>query len=145
MKYFYIFDGQLAGQTYDPDNVPNGFTVAEGPDLDQDRLYYDQTTGQVLARPDRPSDTAYWSVDRWVEPEVFSPPPAPEADPDLFEAVRRKLWGTILSIPDPTTQLAIALLAQMTLAGYAEQKGRQDLLDEALERINDLVEQSNQT
>lgn len=143
--FHYVFQNQLAGTTTDQENLPQGFTVVEGPDLPQDLLYYDPATGSVLTKPDRPSPFAYWEVDQWVEPVLYSPPPVPVADQDMFEAVRRKLWGTILSIQDPTTQLAIALLAQMTLAGYAEQKGRQDLLDEALERINDLVEQSNQT
>jgi hypothetical protein len=137
----YVFQDQLAGTTTDPNNLPQGFQVLEGPDLPQDLLYYDLVEGLVKLRPDRPSPMSYWSVDRWAEPEVFTGVEAPTADPDLFESVRRKLWGTILSIQDPTTQLAIALLAQMTLAGYAEQKGRQDLLDEALARINDLVGQ----
>jgi len=144
MAYFFIFQDQLAGTTEDPGNVPAGFTVVEGPDLSQDLVFYNPVTACVEPKPEQTSPSAYWSFTEWVEPEPVAPLPAPTADGELFDMVRQRLWGSILSISDPSTQFAIALLAQMTLAGYAEQKGRQDLLDEALSRIQDLLEQNGE-
>lgn len=139
MTYHFIFQNQLAGTTTDPENLPQGFRVLGGPDRSQDALFYDPATDTVRVKPEQPSPLHYWDTDRWVELPVFIPDPVPVADPDMFESVRRKLWTSILAIPDPGTQFAIALLAQMTLAGYAEQKGRQDLLDEAMTHIKDLL------
>lgn len=137
MNFVLVSDNQLAG-TVDgvkPDVLPPGFTAYEAPTgADYSDLWYNPATDKVEVKPSKPSLDAFWNIDHWVvpqPPEVIMPP---TLDPEL--ALMMKGISLVMTSTDPNLQL----LAQLFRAVFAEYKGNQNNLTDAIAQIRTLID-----
>lgn len=86
--YVFVYDAQVAGYSVDePIGLPNGFRVFPvDSGLNLDDLFFDGVN--VVPKPPKPSNTAYWSGYGWAEP--YTPPP-----PKPFKFTDRENFGVI--------------------------------------------------
>lgn len=67
--HYYILDNSVVGDNADPDNIPNGWLIAEFDNHDTENLYYDGSSIQL--KPPKISANSYWSTQdmQWLEYE----------------------------------------------------------------------------
>ncbi len=72
--FFLIQNGAIAGTSAEfTDNLPEGFSLIEGPDLPLSEVYWNGQS--VVTKPPQPSPEHYWNgaTNTWVAPSPLTP------------------------------------------------------------------------
>lgn len=115
MAKFWIYNNEIAGLADEGIGLPSGFTLADGPDLPTDFLYYDGDT--IQEKPSQPSELHKWDLvtHRWILPQTEQQINASNNPPSLEETIANaqqdclNYWAeriAALTVDYPDTEVA---------------------------------------